>query len=708
MRLFFYRLAMKKIGKYTILKEIGHGGMGAVYKAHDPLIDREVAIKVILEKGLDAPEIKQRFYREARSAGKLSHENITIVHDVGEADGKPYIVMEYLQGADLRFIINKKISLTLDQKIDYAVQICRGLQFAHSKNIIHRDIKPENMMILEDGKVKIMDFGIAKPESGTLTRPGTMVGTPHYMSPEQIKGQKVDKRSDIFSFGVLFYELLAYKRPFIGENANSVMYQIVYEPPQKLSIEGSDVVNDLQKIVSQCLEKGVNSRYDDFANVIGDLNNVINKEKYREKTTASPARTKISFKTALWMALPVVVMIGILSGWLFLSNIRKGEADKNFAAAKQAYDSAGYHFRKSLDEAKTAASIAQAGLDKLKEDVEAAKSEMLKAKLEAEKAEAGTKAPQLYENALRKEQEGDRNCAAGDRDGLGAALKAYTDAADGYKKALEETKSIASSAAIARLREGAESAKKEMANVKRLVGENQNEKMAEPQYQRALEIENAGEQQFASGDFRAARRSFQSAKDFFLTASRNIINVLKSRAGEAKAAMKAAKDKLGEDNYAAGKYQQALKIETEGDKAQSENDFAKAGERYQAARLLFVEIATEAGRKNETSEQAIGKVIAKYKTSLERGSIQGLRALYKNFTRAEEEKWSNMFKYARDRKVNIAVENAKVRGNSAAVNLLVRILYSDNKNRERELNYAYTWTLEPINGQWIISSFVVR
>ena len=196
---------MDKIGKFEIIETLGEGGMGVVYKAHDPLIERDVAIKVILERALNLPEIKERFYREARSAGKLAHENITVVYEVGEIDGNPYIVMEYLDGEELRKIIVEKKNIPLPEKINYAIQICKGLQYAHSKKIVHRDIKPENIQVLKNGKVKIIDFGIARPEASNLTQAGVVVGTLAYMSPEQIKGLKVDNRSDIFSFGVLFY-----------------------------------------------------------------------------------------------------------------------------------------------------------------------------------------------------------------------------------------------------------------------------------------------------------------------------------------------------------------------------------------------------------------------------------------------------------------------------------------------------------------------
>jgi serine/threonine-protein kinase len=273
---------MKNIGKYKILEEIGHGGMGVVYRAHDPFIERDVAIKVISEHVLHLSEIRERFYREARSAGKLSHENITIVHDVGEIDRKPFIVMEYLKGRDLRSIIDSKESLSLAQKLDYAVQICNGLQFAHSKKIVHRDIKPENIKVLENGKVKIMDFGIAKPEASTMTQTGMKIGTLYYMSPEQIKGIPVDKRSDIFSFGVVLYELLAYKKPFEG-SASAVMYQIVHEEPEKITLPESDLVDEVQAVVSTCLKKNMEDRYSDCSEITRDLEAIVEKARQTQQ-----------------------------------------------------------------------------------------------------------------------------------------------------------------------------------------------------------------------------------------------------------------------------------------------------------------------------------------------------------------------------------------------------------------------------------------
>lgn len=267
---------MKKIGKYEIIEELGKGGMGVVYKAWDPNISRTVAIKVILEKALEITEVKERFLREAQTAGNLHHENITVVYDMGEEDGQPYIVMEYLEGVELREIIREKKEIKLEQKIEYAIQMCKGLQKAHDHDIIHRDIKPENIHVQKDGKLKIMDFGIARPVSSTLTVTGVTIGTPYYMSPEQLKGFKVGKVADIFSFGAVFYELLTYKRPFEGETIESVMYKILQEEPEELKLE--DVCcKDLQVILSKCLAKQSEDRYADFKKIIVDLNKLLGK-----------------------------------------------------------------------------------------------------------------------------------------------------------------------------------------------------------------------------------------------------------------------------------------------------------------------------------------------------------------------------------------------------------------------------------------------
>jgi len=259
---------MDHVGKYEIREQIGRGGMGAVYRAYDPVMEREVALKVILDIALDVPEIKERFYREARTAGKLTHENITIIHDVGEENGRPFIVMEYLPGSDLRTLLERPGALTFQTKLSIASQVCRGLAYSHGKDIVHRDVKPANIRILENGRVKLMDFGIARLGSSALTSTGTVLGTPYYMSPEQIQGKKVDRRSDIFSCGVVLYELFTSSKPFGGEEPTSVMYKIVHEEPEGFDELKRLLPPALPVILEKMLRKDPLQRYQDMDQVV--------------------------------------------------------------------------------------------------------------------------------------------------------------------------------------------------------------------------------------------------------------------------------------------------------------------------------------------------------------------------------------------------------------------------------------------------------
>ena len=284
---------MSKIGKYDIVKELGRGGMGVVYKAHDSLMERDVAIKVMSDLMLAVPEIRERFFREARTAGRLSHENITVVYDVGEDEGRPYIVMEYLTGSDLAAVIEAQEPIPFLQKLDYAIQICRGLSFSHANEIVHRDIKPQNIRIVGNGKVKIMDFGIARSLTSTLTTTGAVIGTPYYMSPEQIQGRHVDKRSDIFSFGVLFYELLTGRKPFTGDVPTAVMFKIVYDEPPPLDDTQIDHRNGLRDVVMKLLAKDPDSRYQDLSETADALENIVADLRAEERKKIEQLRMRL-------------------------------------------------------------------------------------------------------------------------------------------------------------------------------------------------------------------------------------------------------------------------------------------------------------------------------------------------------------------------------------------------------------------------------
>ena len=265
---------ISQLGRYEILGELGHGAMGIVYKARDPLIDRVVAIKTInLGLALDEKEeYEERFYQEAKAAGRLSHPNIVTIYDVGKSGNVAYIAMELLQGRELRDIMNDGGVLLVDQVLDIVAQVALGLAYAHEHDIVHRDVKPSNIMVVRDGHVKITDFGIARMASSSVrTQTGMVLGSPKYMSPEQVMGKAIDRRSDIFSLGVMLYEMLTGQAPFIGENVNAIMYQtlnVAPAPPNKLNPAVPEMLNF---IVAKALAKGVDDRYQNAKDFAIDL-----------------------------------------------------------------------------------------------------------------------------------------------------------------------------------------------------------------------------------------------------------------------------------------------------------------------------------------------------------------------------------------------------------------------------------------------------
>ncbi|MBI5658456.1 MAG: serine/threonine protein kinase [Nitrosomonadales bacterium] len=265
---------ISQLGRYEIVGEIGQGAMGTVYKAKDPLIDRIVAIKTInLDLADDEKEeYEGRFYQEAKAAGRLSHPNIVTVFDVGKSGDIAYIAMEFLQGRELRDILNDGKRIPVEQALDIVVQVAQGLAYAHEHNIVHRDVKPSNIMVVRDGHVKITDFGIARMESASVrTQTGMVLGSPKYMSPEQVMGKQIDRRSDIFSLGVMLYEVLAGQVPFAGENINAIMYQILNTVPPPPGALNPEVPGMLNFIVAKALAKEVADRYQNAKEFANDL-----------------------------------------------------------------------------------------------------------------------------------------------------------------------------------------------------------------------------------------------------------------------------------------------------------------------------------------------------------------------------------------------------------------------------------------------------
>ena len=267
-----------KAGRYEIVGELGRGAMGVVYKAVDPVIGRTVAVKTIRLSeegtGLSRPELLTRFQTEARAAGLLTHPNIVVVFDAGEEDGLYYITMELVEGKSLQALLDDGHGFPLPRTLRIMDQTCSALQFAHERNVIHRDIKPANLMLTADDTVKVTDFGTAKIlQFGTVQQTAHVMGTPSYMSPEQVKGRAVDGRSDIFSLGVMLYEMVTGEKPFPGQNITTVIYKIVNEDPVPPRQINPSIHAGISAVVMRALEKEPDQRYQSCREMLEDLRN---------------------------------------------------------------------------------------------------------------------------------------------------------------------------------------------------------------------------------------------------------------------------------------------------------------------------------------------------------------------------------------------------------------------------------------------------
>jgi serine/threonine-protein kinase len=293
--------ALTKAGRYQIVGELGRGSMGVVYQGFDPIIGRTVAIKTMLPQGLSPQEFEQykaRFQREARAAGILAHPNIITVYDFGEDNGVLYLAMEFLEGKSLEKIVQEQTVLPIETTLPIYDQVCSALDHAHRSKVVHRDVKPANIMILQNGLVKVTDFGIAKMIGMGMTQAGQILGTPNYMSPEQIKGRQIDGRSDIFSLGVILYELVTGEKPFGGQNITTVIFKIINEnpiPPRELD---ASIHAGLSYVISKALAKNVDERYQTCGELAEDLRNY--------KNLGGPATGQ---GTVILMAAPVPVEV---------------------------------------------------------------------------------------------------------------------------------------------------------------------------------------------------------------------------------------------------------------------------------------------------------------------------------------------------------------------------------------------------------------
>ncbi len=264
----------RRLGKYELHQLLGEGAMGIVWKAYDTVLRRYVALKLLSSSFRKTKDMQERFLREARAAGAIQHANIVTVYDLGESEGQLYIAMELVEGRDLSDMIALRDPLALERKLDITMEVLAGLHFAHQRGVIHRDVKPSNVRIMPDGRIKIMDFGIARLQKADATGSGAIVGTPTYMAPEQITNGAITAATDVFSVGCLLYELLCYRRPFEAESVHGVLYQVLTTEPRPLRTVAPSIPAALERVVAKAMNKVPHERYESAGQMMSTLQQI--------------------------------------------------------------------------------------------------------------------------------------------------------------------------------------------------------------------------------------------------------------------------------------------------------------------------------------------------------------------------------------------------------------------------------------------------
>ena len=264
----------RRLGKYELHQLLGEGAMGIVWKAYDTVLRRYVALKLLSSSFRKTKDMQERFLREARAAGAIQHSNIVTVYDLGESEGQLYIAMELVEGRDLSDMIALRDPLALERKLDIVIEVLAGLHFAHQRGIVHRDVKPSNVRVMPDGRVKIMDFGIARLQKADATGSGAIVGTPTYMAPEQITNGAITAATDVFSVGCMLYELLCYQRPFEAESVHGVLYQVLTTEPRPLRTVAPSIPAALERVVAKAMNKVPHERYESAGQMLASLQGI--------------------------------------------------------------------------------------------------------------------------------------------------------------------------------------------------------------------------------------------------------------------------------------------------------------------------------------------------------------------------------------------------------------------------------------------------
>lgn len=338
----------KKIGRYEIQEVLGEGAMAVVYRAYDPEINRSLACKILKAEHCVDDEYTSRFLREGKAAGALSHASIVTIYDVGEIDGRPYIMMELVDGANLGEVLLERKKFSVIETITIALQLAKALDYAHAANIIHRDIKPDNIILLQNNEtVKVADFGIARmneSEEVQKTQVGAVLGTPRYMSPEQALGEKVDNRSDLFSVGTIMYEMLTGKKAFDAKNMGTLMMQISNAQPQPLKSVDSSIPAGVRQIIQKLLQKSPDKRYQTGGELakalIAELKVLQDQNEEKEKHKYIPLQLKLTISAVaivtLVLAISTHVLFGMLSAAMTKQAVDSGSSFAKFIANETA------------------------------------------------------------------------------------------------------------------------------------------------------------------------------------------------------------------------------------------------------------------------------------------------------------------------------------------------------------------------------------
>jgi len=318
-------------GRYEIIEELGKGGMGKVYRVEDKKINEEVALKLIKPEIAAEKKTIERFRNELKFAREISHRNVCRMYDLNEEEGMPYITMEYVTGEDLKSLVKRIGKIPVEKAVSIAKQVCEGLAEAHRIGVVHRDLKPSNIMIDREGNVRIMDFGIARSlKAKNITREGVMIGTPEYMSPEQVEGKKADQRSDIYSLGIIIFEMATGRAPFEGETPLSIaMKHKSEEPPDPRKIN-AQIPDDLSRLILKCMEKDNEKRYQGTKELLSELNKIEipATERVFPKKKPEAEIPKKRFQSFVVPGIIILLVIIIAAGYLFFGQILKTEKPK--------------------------------------------------------------------------------------------------------------------------------------------------------------------------------------------------------------------------------------------------------------------------------------------------------------------------------------------------------------------------------------------